>query len=300
VMSMPVRISQLVEGPAGLIAIGVWAASRSDFPAVRRPSLLLQSSDAQSWRYAWVGDVFGGATIEAIEAGRSGYVALGYLEASPDYESFVWASSDGVTWQKSSWPLDSDFSIPNAMDWGANGVAGFDAGFVAATVRLDEPQELLTPASAWSVDGATWTGTQMLGLRPGIAMIGGMSLTFARLSPSAAMARENAYADTSGSVSWSMAWVTTDGRTWCGAPGIATVWPGTVQTDGHHALAIAVNPDDVEAPMVIGSIRGDLTLNPVGQSGTVPTGYPEMALGPAGLVACDGDGTVFYAGKLAG
>jgi hypothetical protein len=292
--AMPVRIGRLLEGPAGLIAVGVLGTARSDFPAVRAPTLLLQSRDGVSWRYSWTGDVFAGGGIAGFAASRTGYVALGYGGATNG--QVVWSSPDALSWTGQDWALTAGFFAPDATALGGEGVVGFDGGFVTATARRTLVPALVMPAAAWSADGRTWTASTITGLRQGSAAIGGMNLTLGRLDPATVLAQESARQPGSNEY-WDMAWVSTDGRSWCGAPAAATFQPADLQSDGRHSLSVHFGavPD---GPLAIESLGPDMTPTPVAQSGSVPTGNLQTALGPAGLVATDWDGTVFYLGAL--
>jgi hypothetical protein len=294
--AMPVRIDRLVEGPAGLIAVGVWGATRSDFPAVRSPTLLLQSSDARSWRYSWVGDLFDGGGITAVAASKAGYVVPGY--GGTTNGQTVWSSSDAASWTNRDWQLGAGFFVPDATALGASGIVGFDRGFVTATVSRTRDPALVKPSVAWSADGLTWIDSSIAGLRPGSSAIGGMNLTLGRLDSGAVLAQESAREPGSNEY-WDMAWVSADGRSWCGAPAAASFQPADLQSDGRHALAVHFGADP-GGPLDIQSLGSDLTPTPVAQSGKVPTGNLQTALGPAGLVATDSDGTTFYLGAPEG
>jgi hypothetical protein len=294
--AMPVRIGQLLEGPAGLIAVGVRGTTRSDFPAVRSPTLLLESRDARSWRYSWTGDVFAGGGIAGLAASSTGYVALGYGGATNG--QVVWSSADALSWTRQDWALAAGFFAPDATALGGSGVVGFGGGFVTATVRRTLVPSLVMPAAAWSANGRTWAASTIPGIRHGSAAIGGMNLTLGRLDSSTVLAQESAREPGSNEF-WDMAWVSTDGRSWCGAPAAATFQPADLQSDGRHPLSVHFGADPA-GPLAIASLGPDLTPTPVAQSGSVPTGNLQTALGPAGLVATDFDGTVFYLGALTG
>lgn len=292
---LPIAVGQLVEGPAGFVALAYFASPRSGYPGLAWMSAILRSRDGQHWDYASTQATFGSTEIATIDGGDSGYVVVGSSVNSGT--SSLWVSSDGVTWRQPKLPPSMHLSVPDATGGGTPGALVFGAGSVAVAIEYSAEDETRQPSIWWSPDGLAWSQSSVPGLRPGPPTIGGITLTFNRIRGDLLLAKEQAYARED-APAWTMAWASFDGRTWCGAAAAAAVWPGDILSDGQHVLFASLSsiPD---APLDIVSLRGDLGVAEVAQTGSVPAGtLLQEAMGPAGVVASDWDGTVFYVGAL--
>jgi hypothetical protein len=286
-LDLPVSIGRVVEGPAGLLALGNWAAPRADFPATRPVEVILRSTDGRHWTYASASAVLGSANVNTVDARGVGYIATG---ASSDFhEAIVWVSSDGSTWRRSQLPG------PGVDPRDAKAFGGGYA-LLAAVYGGDASGEgTVTPSLWWSRDGLSWDQASVPGIRSGGTLFGETETGVARINDHALLAMEYTYDDATQS-STQTAWVSTDGKTWCPDAAARDVWPGQIVSDGDRSIWIRPATDDL-SPTAFWAFEDDFSLVELVQTGTVPTGQiARTALGPAGLLVTDYSGTLLYLG----
>jgi hypothetical protein len=280
-------VAQVVEGPAGLLAVGRPQAMACGGPA--RVDALWTSTDGVVWARVPFAGNFGSATIYTVDAGSTGYIATG---ASPDGATqFVWLSHDGWSWHEAN-PSKSTFG--KALVQGATNFAG---GYViAGAVPGDEGcggYQTLTPSLWWSVDGAQWIQSKLTGAAP--AAESWMTVTRINDHCLMAVATESSPSPQVTSVSVQKVWVTTDGQTWSLVMSPSPLLGSTVLTNGQRGVVV-LTPTDNKGPATIASVGNDLAVSPVSQSGDGPT-YSDtspwwrFAMGPGGVVAFSDDGT---------
>ncbi|MGA3056752.1 MAG: hypothetical protein ABSE70_01750 [Candidatus Limnocylindrales bacterium] len=285
-LSLPISIVRVVEGPAGLLALGTWAGQRADFPAKRPVAVVLRSIDGRHWIYDSAAAVFGSVNVGTVDARSIGYVATGW--SNDGQQALVWVSSDGSAWRKSQLPGPAGI-VP--VD-----ITAFGGGYLLlAAVVGDESAGTVTPSLWWSADGLQWDQAAVPGMRPGGTLLGDMYTAVERINDHALLATEYTY-DAPTQTSTQTAWVSTDGRTWCRDDAASAVWPGQMVSYGDRGLYVEPTRD-YSGPTAIRAFRDDFSLVELAQSGSVPPGeIVQMALGPAGLVATDYNGSVFYLG----
>jgi hypothetical protein len=141
------QIASVVNGPSGLVAVGVDLAG---FPAV------WSSADGVTWTPVVDPVAFGMlAQIDDVVAGGPGLVAVG-SERIGDPAQFlfrpaVWTSADGSVWTK----VALDDQIMGGAEWASMvGVTSTTTGLVAVGYAETGPDRV---AAVWtSADGATW------------------------------------------------------------------------------------------------------------------------------------------------
>jgi hypothetical protein len=287
-LSLPISIGSLVEGPAGLIALGEWAGQRADFPAKRPVTVILRSADARHWTYTSATAVFGSAMVSTVDARSAGYIATGL--SSDGKQALVWVSSDGSAWRKSQLPGPAGMMPGDAT--------AFAGGYVllGAVVGGDGPgPATLTPSLWWSGDGLGWNHASVPGMRSGGTLIGSTETAVGRINDYAILATEYTYNDAT-QTSTQTSWVSTDGKTWCPDDAASAVWPSQVVSDRDRGLLFRPAANG-SISMGIWAFEDDFSLVELAQTGSVPPAdVVWAALGPAGLVAADYSGTVLYLG----
>jgi hypothetical protein len=272
-------VTQLVEGPAGLLAMGEVAGCALHKPAVR----MWRSVDGVSWTPVDLAGVFGADSLAGASGGSAGYIVL----AAAGKERTVWTSMDGASWHKSVVPSGG---------FGAQDVASFQRGFiVAGTTRVlsgDCAQSASGPyvGSVWaSLDGSPWTSVKLP--KPLVGTQASMSLY--RLNDETILADEGA---TSGSgqdaTSQQRAWTSRDGLTWQQSDSLLGMYP---LTDGTRT--VFADSTDQGQPE-IWTLTPDLRLVKLSAGADAPTpGLDgQAALGPAGVVVTDSSGAASWLG----
>ena len=151
-----VGVSQLVEGPAGLVAVGKHEGSACGGPMA--VAALWTSSDGITWSRIDVAKAFGANNVYSVEAGGAGYVATG--ESQTGAVQRVWISSDGKTWHPSQLPAAISGKVV------IDGATAFGGGFVVAGAVLGDVgcgSSTLNPALWLSASGKTWTRATLSG-----------------------------------------------------------------------------------------------------------------------------------------
>jgi hypothetical protein len=293
-------IRSVIEGPAGLLAVGWSGACGGEYL-----DGLWTSSDGTSWQPVDTQKAFGqhGAAIERISGGSAGYVAVASNHSNPG----VWTSADGRVWQPVA--LDAPGFKNSKIDDGT----AFSGGYVlvgtygtlsCADVRIAGPAPTLPPVTAavwWSADAASWTRVSLPGAT---SSSDGQSIWVCRLSDRALLVVDDTSSATS-SVGRA-AWTSTDGRTWrsvtlpadiSGSPGISAA---EILSDGQRAivvLPVAYGQKDANGfpldHLSLQTFDADYALVTMRQSGNPPSipnfpSYGLVAVGPSGVVVTDG------------
>jgi hypothetical protein len=276
-----VRIENIQEGPAGLLAIGYYAGPGSmgggpDETAVRA---LWRSSDGVSWSPISVASMFGDAAPQIISSSPSGYIAMGGWA-----EPLVWTSSDGLHWAESKLP----FAIYRS-GWVVGSVA-FAGGFVLhglVTRPGGDGGDLVDLPAIWSSSaGSSWK----LEALPGAVADAGTSAWVEKITDSRLLATETIQ-DATGQGSTEYDWTSTDGRTWTPfdlGPIKGHSW--TLVGNGRQALVAVSQRDNDEVTGVAWyALDSDLRLTRLADG----PGDPRLSdayctLGPTGIVALIG------------
>lgn len=288
-------VTQVVEGPAGLLAVGRPGAAACGGPS--RVDALWTSTDGVAWTRVAFTTAFGSATVYTVDAGSTGYIATGASQDGATQQ--VWISGDGRSWHQVDL-AKSPFG--KALVQGATNFAG---GYViVGAIPGDEgcggPQTL-TPSLWWSADGAKWAQAKLVGAAP--AADSWMTVTRVNDHCLMAIASESSASPQVTTQAILTVWVSTDGRTWSLVASASPLLGSMVLSNGPQGLAL-LTPADNKGTATIASLDNYLAVRPVAQSGDGPT-YSEsspwwrFAMGPNGLVAFSDDGTDLRVGTAA-
>jgi hypothetical protein len=287
-------IRSVIEGPAGLLAVGWTGGCASEFL-----DSLWTSSDGRSWQPVNVVKVFGNVStpIVHVSGGAAGYVAVAYRNAG------AWTSRDGRTWRRV--PLGSG-PFANALVNDGTAVSGSfvlagTAGTPDCGVTVwdgSTPAPVFRTASIWwSAAGSSWTRLPLPGA---VASSEGQDTWVSRLSDRALLVVN----DVSGSRR--SAWASNDGRTWVAVSFPEDIGQRDILSGAQHNLVVQPAQD----PGAIGDLRlrafdNRFALVSVDQSGDVPhlvysngsgLAYGLVALGPTGVVTTNADGSQLWFG----
>ena len=292
-------IRTVIEGPAGLLAIGWWGSCASEYL-----DSLWTSTDGISWTPVNVSEAFGEQPmpIAHISGGAAGYVAVTYRSAA------VWTSKDGRVWQRV--PLNTGALKNSAINDGTAVSGGFvlagteGTGDCSGVVSSDHqtPAPVFTKAGVWwSADGSSWTHPSL----PGVVANSGYQDTWvSNLGDQGVIVVEDTYASPTTSASRS-AWASKDGRTWVSIKLPADINGAAVIAEGQHNLIVDNLGSYESAPLNIRTIGSDFRLVPVAQTGTSvpdlvyqnwdgPYAYGMVAVGPTGVVVANADGPIWF------
>ena len=279
----PLEVTDLIEGPAGLVAVG-----RVMVPILggHQVAAMWTSADGHTWHSLDVMAAFGSRPW-FVGGGSVGYIATG----SPmrDAQALVWVSSDARKWVRHDAPKAGSGAVETRS------ATAFRGGYVLATEAAVEPPGpdwlTLTPSLWWSVDGQDPIHVTLPGATRSILQANVLpqpdyeaTLSLYRIGDDALLAVESS-TDDQAWTSGSLAWTSTDGQHWTPLPGVdlsgdrilsnvngAVVWPSSPGQSGRAVEVFGANRQLLVVP----------------QSGVVPSGSPFfVALGPAGLLVVD-------------
>jgi hypothetical protein len=286
----PIRVGSVVEGPAGLLAVGTYSGAACGPMSV--PAMWI-SSDGISWHFVSMATAFGGGPVIEIEAGSAGYIATGYTRDTVSTPA-VWTSMDGLSWRQVN---------VRAKAFGGlvvNNATAFAGGYVlAGAARTGEfcgGLPFIASALWWSPDGLTWSRDKV----PGTTNATDATMRVLRISDHALFATEW------GGDPSSPSWTSTDGRTWKPAAGLS----GWLVTNGRRGLSIG-EPYETGQQIEVSAFQDDLSLAKLAQRGDVPdhntawgdaiaTGWPSVAFGPTGLLVANSAGDIWIGIPVAG
>jgi hypothetical protein len=282
-------VAKVVEGPAGLLAIGMPGRAVCGGPT--SVTSLWTSTDGNSWIKVDFAAQFGTATVWTVDAGSTGDVATGDL--SDGTTQVVWLSDDGRSWQRVPLPTATFGTVE------VQGGTAFAGGYVlSGAVRGDEGcggPNYVTPSLWWSADGKAWSRVKLSGATPGTDAW--MSVT--RISDHSLLAVQTSY-DSTTQVNSTAGWVSTDGRTWSPTSAYAAELPGNLYSNGQRSMTLIAPPSEGSEMPVVATVDDDLTVTELSQSGDVPTDLGNIgwaaALGPSGLLVVSLDGNNAWLG----
>ncbi|MGD0248580.1 MAG: hypothetical protein ABSB75_05955 [Candidatus Limnocylindrales bacterium] len=208
--------------------------------------------------------------------------------------SSVAISQDGRTWRKAA-----EVPLPaGASSVALDSAAAFHGGFVlAGSIAYGHACAYALEGNRveagiwWSADGSSWTRDE---LSPSLTCADA-DVRLSRLSDRALLARESCYPN---STVVGLAWTSTDGRSWTPLNYADSISEYAFYTDGTANLGYSYKWGSGGYSESIGQFcYFDNRLLPVAlaQSGDVPAGQLQLALGPAGVIATV-DGTQFWMG----
>jgi len=285
-----VAVTQVLEGPSGLLAVG------EAFPPLicgGPPTVeaLWTSPDGSTWSRVQPPADFASASVYTIDAGSTGYIASGTLKDG--VTQAVWLSADGRSWRQV--PLTKatfgDFVVDGATDFAAGFVV---SGTVVGNEGCGGGASVFTPSLWWSADGTIWTRSKLTGAAPA----GDAWITVNRISDHALMAIASRWDDAAQTYE-QLVWVTADGRTWNLVKSPSSLLGTDVITDGQRGLLVVAPPDN--GPPTIATVGDDLTVTTLGQAGDGPVASASSAgwtsaLGPTGVVVLSQDGLDMWLG----
>ena len=137
-----------ITGPVGYdghtyVALGTEPGGQGSY-GMQQNGAAWVSSDLRTWTEAPVQNAFGGAGMQQIVSGPTGFVAIGYQES---LGTAAWRSPDGLHWSGLS---PSELSVPDG-DFSLQGIARTASGLVMVGSVGQ------APASWTSPDGVHWT-----------------------------------------------------------------------------------------------------------------------------------------------
>jgi hypothetical protein len=277
-----VIVTQVVEGPSGLLATAEDAGCALGKPAVR----MWRSTDGVSWSTVDLKSVFGAdVVLPAVSGGSAGYIVVA---ATPDNRRTVWTSQDGASWHERSIPGDG-FSPASA--------ASFRGGFVLAGSTRPAPLscEAGTPGPATGATGSAWSSR--LGspwseaALPGV-LAGDTTMAARRLNDETVLAEEIGL-DASAKAPDRRGWTSGDGLTWLRDDALAAPL-GNPLTDGTRTMFVGSTD---QGTLEVWSLAHDLRLVDLGSGPGSPLATQvSAALGPSGLVVTDGSGATSWLG----
>ena len=281
---IPIVVTQVVEGPSGLLATAEQVGCGWQKPALR----MWRSTDGASWTPIDIKTVFGAEALPSVSAGSAGYIVL----AASGQKRTVWTSQDGASWQKSVIP-SGGFSPQS--------VASFQGGFIlagktaVASLGCSETTGGPPPhytGSVWSSEqGAPWAAATLP------AVLSGSDTTMSAYSLNDTTVLIEEVATTKAAPNGAVRdWTSSDGLTWTPTDVLAASL-GRPLTDGTRTIFVRVD----EGGAKIRQLTPDLRLVDLsaGTDVPIPDGFGLIALGPAGLVVCDVTGTQSWLGMLA-
>ena len=277
-----ITVTQLVEGPAGLLATAERVGCALHKPAVR----MWRSTDGETWTPVDLKGVFGADALPGVSGGSAGYVVL----AATTKERTLWTSQDGASWHRSA-VLSAGFSPQS--------VASSQIGVVVVSRTPPEPLDcgattggpvIHYTESAWlSQHGSPWTEVRLPDA------LGGTDTTMSvdRLNDATVLIEEVA-TDTNSQANALIrrAWTSSDGLTWRRNDALAAPL-GHPLTDGTRTIFIRWT--DQGAPE-IWSLTHDLRVVNLSAGADAPIASQDglVALGPAGLVVTDSSGAISW------
>ena len=291
-------IRSVIEGPAGLLAVG-WSGGCGS----EAVDGLWTSSDGTTWQPVNTQTAFNRAGIPQISGGSAGYVAVEFKGAG------VWTSADGRVWQPVA--LDAPAFTNSKIEYGT----AFSGGYVlAGTYGYPDCEVAIGPALAtpppvtptvwWSADAASWTRVSLPGA---VSSSDGQSISVSRLSDRALLVVHESWTNSATPVVRQAAWTSTDGRTWTSLTLPAEIAGAEILSDGQRALVVlpivyGQTPPNGVPPLGHLSLQtfdANYALVTLQQSGDQPSfanpsptpsgrSYGLVAVGPSGVVATDG------------
>ena len=285
-----ITIVGVVEGPAGLVAVGEYASGTCGGP----PSVAAawRSTDGRSWHLVQLPKNMTAFRVRSIEAGSAGYIGWGGT-ASDGVTPVIWLSADGASW--TSRQLRGAVFGKLIVD----GATSFAGGFVISGATLGPDgcggATSLSPSLWWSPDGVAWTRNTL----PGSTAAPDASTTIQRISDRALLATETA---SKGSVE--LRWVSTDGRHWTRAATPTNVDLLQILTDGRRGVVVN-DPADASGPPTIAVVSDGLAVRVLAQTGPGPVASPDSpgwtaAVGPTGVLVVSLDVRTLWLGVPSG
>ena len=281
-----VDITQVVEGPSGLLAVGRYPGAACGGPATI--DALWTSTDGLAWSLVHPSAAFASSRAYWVEGGSTGYIASGILKDGTTQA--VWLSADGRSWRQI--PLTG----PTFDKFVLDGATNFAGSYIVSGAVLKDSgcgQTWATPSLWWSADGTSWTRSEL----PGAATANDASITTTKVSDHALVAVASATQVPSRQV-----WVSHDGRQWKPVASPSGLLGDGIMTDGRRGLLVVEPGPGADSPPTVATVGDDLTVKTLSQTGDVPIYSAAVspiwlaALGPTGVVILSADGLDLWLG----
>ena len=278
-------VEEVVEGPAGLLALGRAPGCADDGSGcMPEPATALwTSADGLSWDRVDLKAAFGAATVADVSAGSKGYLAVGATaDAVP--QPGVWLSADGLAWQAAPLPPAAfqDAYLARATVLGSGyliagrigSLAGWGGGYFPST----------TPAVWWSADGSGWS----LAPLPKVAAAAQAEAAIAVVAAGKLVAHVVRWDCACAPDGVTQAWSSSDGRAWKAAGG---TFPSTavVLSDGRQALQLV----DAGGVLTMAISPDGFKWSQIAESGPGPADSAAAAYGPEGMLVAGTDGSLW-------
>jgi hypothetical protein len=290
-----VDITQVVEGPSGLLAVGRYPGAACGGPATI--DALWTSTDGLDWSLVqpsadFASANFASANVYWVDGGTTGFIASGIKKDGKTQA--VWLSADGRSW--ATVPLTG----PAFGDFVLDGATNFVGGYVISGAVLKDSgcgQTWVTPSLWWSADGESWTRSELTGA---VTANDAYSNT-TKVSDHALMAVANEWDETT-QVNSQQVWVSSDGHTWKLVASPSSMLGDGIMTDGQRGLVVVEPGPGSDGPPTVATVGDDLTVKTLSQTGDVPIYSAAVspvwltALGPTGVVILSSDGLDLWLG----
>ena len=287
-ISQGAQVEELVEGPAGLLALGRAPGCADDGSGcMPQPATALWTSvDGASWSRVDLRKAFGGAAVGDVSAGPKGYMAVSLSSDAGTAAPAVWLSADGQSWRAVSLSAatfqDAYLASGTVLGYGflvagrIGSLAGWDGGEFPST----------TPAIWWSADGAAWSRVTLANAAAAPqAQAAITTLAAGKLVANVASWDCSCSPDGDG-----QAWTSSDGRTWKAATSQFPS-PAVVLSDGHQALQVVSSNGNLTVAISSDGFK----WAQVAVSGSGPADLSDEAYGPAGVLVEDSSGNLWLA-----
>lgn len=297
-----VDITQVIQGPSGLLAVGHYGRAACGGPST--VDALWTSPDGLIWTHVTPPADFTSSSVYTIDGGSIGYIASGMLRDG--VTQAIWLSADGISWHQTATPKPTTGTLV------VDGATSFASGYVVAGAVLGDEgcggPSLTTPSLWWSATGSSWTRIKLTGATP--ANDATMAVT--RISDHCVMAIATEWGappkqEPLGAARMLIAtpaqlvWVSTDGQSWQLVKSPSSLLGGRVVSNGQRGLVVAEPPNN-EGPPTVATVGDDLTVITLTQAGDGPvasassTLWMPAALGPTGVVMLSSDGLNLWLG----
>jgi hypothetical protein len=289
-----VAITQVVEGPSGLLAVGRYPGAACGGPATI--DALWTSTDGLKWSLVQPSADFASASIYWVDGASSGFIASG-IEKDGTTQA-TWLSDDGRSWRVV--PLTGPAFGKFVLD----GAANFAGGYVISGAVLKDSgcgQTWVTPSLWWSADGKSWTRSALAGA----VTAKDAFISTTKVSDHALMAVANEWDEVT-QLSSQQVWVSRDGRTWKLVMSPSSMLGDGILTDGQRGLVVLeppyLDPPGTDGPATVATVGDDLTVETLSQTGDIPIYSAAVspiwlaALGPTGVVILSSDGLNLWLG----
>lgn len=287
-ISQGAQVEELVEGPAGLLALGRAPGCADDGSGcMPQPATALWTSvDGASWSRVDLRKAFGGAAVGDVSAGPKGYMAVSLSSDAGAAAPAVWLSADGQSWRAVSLSAatfqDAYLASGTVLGYGflvagrIGSLAGWGGGEFPST----------TPAIWWSADGAAWSRVTLANAAAAPqAQAAITTLAAGKLVANVASWDCSCSPDGDG-----QAWTSSDGRTWKAATSQFPS-PAVVLSDGHQALQVVSSNGNLTVAISSDGFK----WAQVAVSGSGPADLSDEAYGPAGVLVEDSSGNLWLA-----